>query len=244
MRYSIGETAGITGVTIRTLRYYDKIGLLKPAEISDAGYRYYTEKEIAVLQQVLFYRELEFSLEDIKGLLSAPEAIRRQALEKHRELLMMKRKHIDGLIKLAEETIGGKIMSRQNITADDIEKAKAKYAEEVRERWGGTKEFEQSENSFYGLSDSGKERLASEQDEIFSAFAACADKAPDSAEVQALVKRWQNFISENYYKCTAEILAELGQMYLSDERFKNYLDSYGNKTAQIMSEGIRAYCGG
>lgn len=245
MKFSIGETATMTGVTIRTLRYYDKIGLLKPAEISDAGYRYYTETEIALLQQILFYRELEFSLDEIGKLLSNPEIDKRQVLEKHRDLLIMKREHIDSLIRLAEETIGGTIMSDKNklkITAADIENAKAQYAEEVKEKWGGTKEFEQSERKYTDMSPNDKERTATDQDEIFSEFAKCARKAPDSEEVQLLVERWRNFISANYYECSNEVLACLGKMYLTDERFRANLDKYGDGTAEIMSKGIKVYC--
>lgn len=245
MKFSIGETAAMTGVTIRTLRYYDKIGLLKPAEISDAGYRYYTETEIALLQQILFYRELEFSLDEIGKLLSDPEIDKRQVLEKHRDLLIMKREHIDSLIRLAEETIGGTIMSDKNklkITAADIENAKAQYAEEVKEKWGGTKEFEQSERKYADMSPNDKERTAAEQDEIFSEFAKCARKAPDSEEVQLLVERWRNFISDNYYRCSKEVLANLGEMYTADERFRANLDKYGDGTAEIMSKGIKVYC--
>lgn len=245
MKFSIGETAAMTDTTIRTLRYYDKIGLLKPAEISDAGYRYYTETEIERLQQILFYRELEFSLDEIGKLLSDPEINKRQVLEKHRDLLIMKREHIDSLIRLAEETIGGTIMSNQNkqkITAADIENAKIQYAQEVRAKWGGTKEFAQSEQKYASLSSNDKERAAAEQDSIFSAFAQCSDKAPDSAEVQSLVERWKNFISANYYECSNDILAALGEMYIADERFKANLDKYGEGTAEIMSKGIKAYC--
>ena len=141
MKYQIGEAAAMTGVSIRTLRYYDKIGLLKPAEISEAGYRYYTEREISLLQQILFYRELEFPLEDIKPLLSAHETVRMQALEGRLELLIMKREHIDGLIRLAEETIGGKEMTKPKITAEDMERVREQYAAEIRSKYGSSEEY-------------------------------------------------------------------------------------------------------
>lgn len=199
MKYQIGEAAAMTGVSIRTLRYYDKIGLLKPAEISEAGYRYYTEREISLLQQILFYRELEFPLEDIKPLLSAPETVRMQALEGRLELLIMKREHIDGLIRLAEETIGGKEMTKPKITAEDMERVREQYAAEIRSKYG-------------------------------------------SSEVQSLVKRWQEFITVNFYPCTKEILAGLGKLYIADERFKNNLNAYGEGTAELMSAAIAIFC--
>lgn len=243
MKYQIGETAEMTGVSIRTLRYYDRIGLLKPAEVSEAGYRYYTEREISLLQQILFYRELEFSLEEIKPLLSAPEAIRMQALKGRRELLIMKREHIDGLIRLAEETIGGKEMTKPRITAENMERVREQYASEIRSKYGSSEEYAESERRYSALTPTDKDRLAAEQDEIFSAFADLAGNSPESPEVQELVKRWQEFITANYYRCTAEILAGLGELYISDARFRDNLNGYGDGTAEIMSRGIAVYCG-
>lgn len=243
MKYQIGEAAAMTGVSIRTLRYYDKIGLLKPAEISEAGYRYYTEREISLLQQILFYRELEFSLEEIKPLLSAPAAIRRQALEDRRELLLMKREHIDGLIRLAEETIGGKEMTKPRITAEDMQRVREQYASEIRSKYGSSEEYAESERRYSALTSTDKDRLAAEQDEIFSAFAELAEYPPESSEVQEQVKRWQEFITANYYRCTTEILEGLGELYISDARFRDNLNEYGSGTAEIMSRGISVYCG-
>lgn len=241
MRLSIGETAELTGVSIRTLRYYDKIGLLKPAEVSESGYRYYSRTELERLQQILFYRELEFSLNEIKRLLSSPDEYRTQAMERHLELLLLKRERLDGLIRLAEETIGGKIMTEQIITAADIDAVKTKFAEEVRDRWGNTAEFEQSERRFSEMSEDGKEKLAEEQDRIFAAFAECAELSPDDERVQALVGKWHGFICENYFDCSAQVLAELGKMYIGDGRFTENLDRYGKGTALIMSRGIEKY---
>lgn len=242
MKYQIGEAAAMTGVSIRTLRYYDKIGLLVPAEISEAGYRYYTEREISLLQQILFYRELEFSLEEIKPLLSAPETVRMQALKGRRELLIMKREHIDGLIRLAEETIGGKEMTKPRITTEDMERVRGQYAAEIRSKYGSSEEYAESERRYSAFTSADKDRLAAEQDEIFSAFAKLAGHSPESPEVQELVKRWQKFITANYYPCTTEILAGLGKLYTADTRFGDNLNAYGDGTAEIMSRGIAIYC--
>ena len=242
MKYQIGEAAAMTGVSIRTLRYYDKIGLLKPAEISEAGYRYYTEREISLLQQILFYRELEFPLEDIKPLLSAHETVRMQALEGRLELLIMKREHIDGLIRLAEETIGGKEMTKPKITAEDMERVREQYAAEIRSKYGSSEEYSESERRYSALSTNDKDRIAAEQNEIFTAFGNLAGYDPESSEVQSLVKRWQEFITVNFYPCTKEILAGLGKLYIADERFKNNLNAYGEGTAELMSAAIAIFC--
>ena len=242
MKFQIGETAAMVGVTIRTLRYYDRIGLLKPAEISEAGYRYYTEREISLLQQILFYRELGFPLDEIKPLLCAPEAVRKRALECRRRLLLMERERIDGLIRLAEETIGGKEMTKPRITAEDMERVREQCAAEVRSRYGGTVEYAESERRYSALSPYEKDKIAAEQDEIFTAFAELAGGAPEIPKAQRLVKRWQEFITANFYPCTKEILAGLGKLYIGDERFKSNLNAYGGGTAEIMSGAIAIYC--
>ncbi len=128
MKYSIGKTAKMLGVSVRTLRYYDDIDLVKPAEVSESGYRFYSQNEISTLQQIMFYRELEFSLDEIKKILFSSDYNSMQALKKHRELLKLRKQHIESLIKLADETIGGKIMSKPEITAEEIENTKKQYA--------------------------------------------------------------------------------------------------------------------
>lgn len=239
--YSIGEAAAFTGVSIRTLRYYDKIGLLKPAEVSESGYRYYTQKELAELQVILFYRELEFSLEEIKHLLSVSEELKTQALEKHIKLLLLKRERLDGLILLAQQTLGGKIMTNPKTTAAEIDKIKARYAEEIREKWGNTPQFEQSERRFFAMSSRDKDEFAAETDEIFSEFAECAMFAPTSEKVRSAVRKWYDFICRNCFDCDMNVFLQLGQMYVGDERFKKNLDRYGEGTAQIMSRGIEVF---
>ncbi len=242
MKLSISKTACLMNVSVRTLHYYDEIGILKPAEISMAGYRFYGDDEINRLQQIIFYRELEFSLSDIAKILSAPNYNPQEALQKHRELLLLKREHLDGLIELLDETIGGKIMSKKKTTLQEIKQTKEKYADEVFQKWGNTDEYKQSEEKYSKMSDSELEGLAKSQDEIFSAFANCVGKPAESNEVQNIVKLWQNHITKNYYKCSNEILAGLGEMYVADERFTKNLDKYGDGTAKLMSDAIKIYC--
>ena len=124
MRYSIGQAAQMLGVSVRTLRHYDRIGLVKPALVGDNGYRYYDREELALLQQVLFYRELGFALKDIVPLLQAPENQRRQALESHRQLLQLKKQQLEGLLQLVDDTLGGTTMSKPKITQADIDAVK------------------------------------------------------------------------------------------------------------------------
>lgn len=233
MRLSIGQAAGLLGVSVRALRHYDRIGLVKPAETGENGYRYYDREAIALLQQVLFYRELGFALKDIKPLLQAPEPERRRALEAHRTLLELKKQQVEGLLRLVDDTLGGKPMTKPIITQADIDAAKVQYAHEAKARWGHTDAWQQSQ---------GKTPHAGEMDAIFRDFAALRGCDPAAPEVQAQVKRWQQYITDNLYPCTHEILAGLGRMYVCDERFTKNLDKYGEGTAQLMADAIAIYC--
>lgn len=124
-----------------------------------------------------------------------------------------------------------------------MERIREQYAEEVRSKYGGSAEYAESERRYSALSPSERDGLAAEQDEIFAAFAELAGSAPESPAAQALVKRWQEFITANYYPCTTEILAGLGRLYAADERFGKNLNAYGGGTAELMSEAIAVYCG-
>lgn len=134
-------------------------------------------------------------------------------------------------------------MTKPRITAEYMERVREQYAAEVRSKYGSSEEYAESERRYSALTSTDKDRLAAEQDEIFSAFADLAGNSPESPEVQELVKRWQEFITANYYRCTAEILAGLGELYISDARFRDNLNGYGDGTAEIMSRGIAVYCG-
>ena len=148
----ISEVAKLSGVTVRTLHYYDEIGLLKPSDTTEAGYRVYSNKDLETLQQILFFRELDFPLNEIKEIMINPNYNKNEALNKHKELLMEKRKRIDGLIALINKTIkGDNIMSFKEFDNSKIEENKRKYSEEVKNRWGNTdayKEYEKKTSSY------------------------------------------------------------------------------------------------
>ena len=242
MRYSVSQAARLAGVSVRTLRWYDEIGLLKPTEVTPAGYRFYDDEAMAVLQQILFYRELGVPLEQIGRILSAPDHDRTEALKKHRTLLELKRRRLDDMLRLVDKTIGGNIMysERPKPTQTDWEAVKNQYAQEAAERWGNTEAFLESREKHKDYTPEKEAQIQAEMEEIFAAFGQCAD--PEGAEAQALVKRWQAHISQYHYNCTDGILACLGQMYAGDPRFQENLDKYGPGTAQKMSAAIAAYC--
>ena len=242
LKRNIGEAAALTGVSIRTLRYYDEIGLLKPCEVTAAGYRLYDEAALQTLQQILFYRELEFPLSDVQRILSSPDYDRREALVRQRALLQLKRERLDALIRLADQNIGGtENMSVQEFDKTAIEQAKEQYAAEAEQRWGKTEAYKESAARTKGYNKDDWARIQADADEIIKAFAAARDLPADGEQARALVERWQKHITANYYDCKLEILKGLGQMYVADERFTANLDRFGDGTAQFMSEAIAAY---
>ena len=238
----ISEVAKLTGVTVRTLHYYDEIGLLKPGQVTEAGYRVYDESDLAVLQQILFFRELDFPLEDIRKIMQHPAYEQESALRKQKELLMQKRSRLDGLIALVDKTLKGEHdMSFRQFDTTQIEETRKKYAEEAKQRWGAMAAYAEYEKKASHRSDAQQKMLEGEGALILSEFGRNRFLAPDSAEAQTLVKRWQEYITAHYYTCTKEILSCLGQMYIGDERFTQNIDEYGAGTAAFMAEAIAVY---
>lgn len=243
MKLSISETAKLSGVSVRTLHYYDEIGILKPKETSEAGYRYYDKNSLEVLQQILFYKELEFSLKDISNIINKPHYDRKQALKNQRELLILKEKRLKKLIKLVDDSLKGEDnMSFKEFDLTEIEKAKNKYKEEAEKLYGNTKEYNESQKKQKKYSDEDRERINTEELLIFKDFSNIKNLNPSDTKVQNLVAKWQNHITKYYYKCTNEILKCLGQMYINDERFKENIDKNGEGTAEFMSKAIKIYC--
>lgn len=239
----ISEVAKLTGITVRTLHYYDEIGLLKPSEITESGYRLYSREDLEILQQILFFRELDFPLSQIKEIMNNPNYDKEEALKKQKELLIQQRQRIEGLIKLIEKRIeGDNNMSFKEFDMNEIEENKKKYAKEVKERWGTSKAYEESEKKTSSYNKEKWGDINQETSEIFKGFAELRNSDPGSEEVQELVRRWQKYITDNFYTCTNEILSGLGLMYVEDERFKENLDKNGEGTAKLMAEAIKIYC--
>ena len=236
----IKEFARLTGVSVRTLHYYDEIGLLHPAAVDkDTGYRDYDEQSLLRMQEILFYRELDFSLKSIGQILSSPNYDANQSLAEQKSLLILKKERLERLISAIDQAMKGENV----MSAFDNSKFEA-YKAEAKERWGNTEAYRQHEEKTKAYSDGKWNALAGEMNKIFTAFHQCMKKgeAPASAEAQSLVKALQQHITDNYYPCTNEILAGLGQMYVADERFRNNIDTNGSGTAQFVAEAIEIYC--
>ncbi|MEG1524527.1 MAG: MerR family transcriptional regulator [Clostridia bacterium] len=243
MELKINEVAKRTGVTVRTLHYYDEIGLLPPSQVTKAGYRIYDDAALEVLQQILFFRELDFSLSDIKSIMQNSQYDKAEALTRHKELLLQKRNRLDGLLALLERTMKGENdMSFQQFDKTQLEECKNKYAAEAKARWGHTGAYKESEKKTAGYDKKQWMQLDAEGAELLKRFGENRNLPPESDETQALVASWQAYITANFYRCTNEILSGLGQMYVGDARFTENIDKNGIGTAAFMANAIEIYC--
>lgn len=237
------DVAKLTGITVRTLQYYDKIGLLKPTKNTENGYRIYQESDLETLQQILFFRELDFPLSEIKEIMSNPEYDKADALKHQKELLLKKRNRLDELIDLVECTIKGeRTMEFNAFDTSEIDESKEKYAQEVKERWGQTNAYAQYNQKSKKYNKEDWNSIQAEANEIMKGFAKLREEDPSSKKAQAQVKLWQDHITQRYYTCTKQILGGLGMMYVQDERFRNNINQHGEGTAEFMSKAIEAYC--
>ena len=236
MKMQIKEFAEQIGVSVRTLHYYDEIGLLKPSEVdAQNGYRFYDERSLERMQEILFYRELDFSLKTIAQILSSPDYDKQQALTRQRKLLLAKKERLEQLINALDGLEKGEGFMKNN----EYEKLKNEYAEEVRQRWGSTDAYKESQQRNTDFN-----KAAVLLDEVFEEFAELnrSGISPDNEAAKIQVEKLQRCITENFYTCTNEILAGLGQMYVADERFKNNIDKHGEGMAEFVSQCIKSYC--
>ena len=240
--FTVNEVSKIAGISVRTLQYYDKIGLLPPSGFTDSGYRLYDENSLERLQTILLFRELEFPLKEIKKIIENPNFNREKALSEQIKLLKIRREQIDSLISLAD-----KLKNKEEKTLDfsAFDKTKLKeYEAEAKEKWSKTPAFNEYEEKANGRSEDDNSIIAGEMMKIFEEFGKISGTSPNSDEAQELVKKLKTFITENYYNCTDEILSGLGQMYVLDERFTENIDKAGGKgTAEFVSKAIGAHCG-
>ncbi len=241
----IKEFADFTGVSVRTLHYYDEIGLLRPAIVDkQTGYRFYDEQSLERMQEILFYRELDFSLKSICTILSAPDYDKEKALKEQKRLLLLKKERLTRIIEALENHQKGEVLMKA-FDNSEFEATRKAYELEAKEKWGQTESYAEYEKKAKGYSKEKQDELVKGLDAIFWEFATCMKSGADAgaADAQALVKKLQDYITGNYYTCTKTILAGLGKMYVADERFRKNIDKHGEGTAEFVSEAIEIFCG-
>ena len=238
---TVHQVSRLTGVSVRTLQYYDRIGLLIPAERTEAGYRLYDEADLEKLQQILLFRELEFSLKEIAAILQSPDFDRNKALEQQIELLTLKRTHLDNLITFAQglKRIGGKNMDFSAFDQTKLEE----YAKQTKENWQHTQAYREFEEKSKGRSGEAENALMQGLMSFFEEFGKIKESDPASDAAQMLVGRLQAYITEHYYTCTPQILKGLGAMYAAGGEFTENIDRAGGcGTAAFAAKAIELYC--
>ena len=251
MEYTIQKLANLAGVSTRTLRYYDEIGILKPARINSSGYRIYGQEEVNTLQQILFYRELGVGLDSIKDIVTAPSFDGAKALREHREKLLEKKERLDLLIANVDKTIAvteGRItMSNkekfEGFKKKMVEENEKKYGKEIREKYGKDK-VEASNAKVMNMTEEQYQEVTALAEQVHTTLAEAfktGDPAGELAQKAAdLHKQWLTYYWKEYSK---EAHAGLAQMYVDDERFTAYYDKEQPGTAGFLRDAILIYTG-
>lgn len=236
---TVKEVSRLTGVSVRTLHHYDAIGLLKPARVTEAGYRLYDDAALGRLQTILLFRELEFPLKEIKEMLDAASFDPLAALDDQIRLLELRREHLDRLIDHARHIQKTGVMT-MNFNAYDKKKLDA-YASEAKARWGHTDAWKESQAR--NKSDSQELSDAEALMDIFRRLGEYRTGDPGSAEAQALIAELKQFICDHYYNCTYQILRGLGQMYAAGGEMTDNIDrSGGEGTGDFARRAIEIFC--
>jgi len=237
----INEVALLANISVRTLHYYDQINLLKPSKINKSGYRVYDENCLKKLKQILLLKEIGLNLNEIKKVLEMEAWDNNKAFSLQKTVLEKKRDRLNELIRLVDEYIKGeKRMSFKEFNTKEMDEIKAKYRDEVEDKWGNSKAMQQFKDRKYSKEELAK--VVNKTNKIFYSFSLINQTLPESKEAQALVSQLQLHFNTYYYECDNAFLQQLGDMYVNDERYKKNLDKYGEGTALFISKAINAYC--
>ena len=238
----VKEVADLVGISVRTLHHYDDIGLLTPEKITTSGYRIYSDHDLETLQQILFFRELDFPLKKIKEIINNPSFDREYALKMHRKMLLKKREQIDQMIRTINKTMKH---TKGELKMTDKEKfagfnfSHNPYEQEARERWGD-RAVDESHAELGSMSNDEKKASEAEFNGIYHDLAAIRHEAPDSDKAQACIKVWYDFLNRTC-NFSLEAFKGLGQMYVDDERFTKNIDQFGEGLALFMRDAMAVY---
>ena len=239
---TVKEVSKLSGVSIRTLHYYDSIGLLRPATTTESGYRLYDDQNLERLQYILLFRELQFPLKEIGRILDSPDFDRSRALEQQITLLQLKKEHLENLIGFARgiKMIGVKKM---DFSAFDTKKID-EYAEQARALYGKTEAYREFEEKSKGRTTEEEHLLSESLMELFKEFGTLRGQPPEAKPAQEMVEKLRGFISAHFYQCTPEILGFLGETYAGGGTMTENIDRAGGPgTGAFVAKAISAYCG-
>ncbi|PAZ14500.1 MerR family transcriptional regulator [Streptomyces sp. SA15] len=246
MSYSVGQVAGFAGVTVRTLHHYDDIGLLVPSERSHAGHRRYSDVDLDRLQQILFYRELGFPLDEVAALLDDPAVDPRAHLRRQHELLTARIEKLQKMAEAVEHAMEARKMGI-NLTPQERfevfgDKDPEQYAQEAEQRWGGTEAYAESQRRAAQYTKEDWKRLQAEADDWSERYKGLmAEDEPSTGErAMDMAEEHRQHIGTWYYECPYEMHQCLADMYVSDERFKAFYDSMRPGLAEHLRDAIKA----
>jgi DNA-binding transcriptional MerR regulator len=250
MSYKINQVAKLVGISVRTLHHYDQIGLLEPESATPAGYRLYSDNELEKLQQILFFKELGFSLKKINDILNSSNFDKKSALNMHKELLIKQKERLEEIINTVEKTIqsieGGTKMSEKEMFGafdmSEIEKHQKKYADETRQKYGHTEAYKESQRRTSKYTKEDWAKISAKANEIDEKFIAAMDQGPESSLAQEAVSEWQQYISENFYTCSIEMIKGLGDLYVNDAKFTKNIDKKKPGLAKFKRDAMNIYC--
>lgn len=242
MAMKVKEVSDLVGISVRTLHHYDHIGLLVPSETTEAGYRLYTDEDIEKLQQILFFRALDFPLKEIKKILESPAYNREEALKLQRKMLLEKRNMYDQMIETIDKTIQhmkGEIEMSNKEKFKGIDFSHNPYEDEARKLWGD-KSVDQANEKLKKRTTQEQEELKKKWEQLFTKLAKIRHEAPESDKAQAAMKEWYVFLNQ-FHEYSCDAFAGLGEMYVYDERFTKNIDQYGEGLAKFMSDAMKVF---
>ena len=241
--FTVKQLAALAGVTPRTLYHYDEIGLLKPSRIGANGYRYYGEESLLRLQQILFYRELDMPLEDIRKIMGRPDFDTLKALESHKQALKKKMARTQRLIKTVDATIkhlkGKTKMSNQGLFEGFSEEEQEKLAQEAEQKYD-PETVRESNRKWKSYSKEKKESILAEGKAIYMDLAAAMPKGAGSADVQSIVTRWHKHL-QHFWSPNDEQLLGLADLYNNDPRFRENYEKNAPNLSGFMREAVKVY---
>lgn len=252
MEYSIKEMTELSGISSRALRYYDSIGLLKPARVSEAGYRFYGEKEIVLLQQILFYRERGFALEEIRRILYQKDFDVMTALQEHLRELEKRQEEIRDMVQNVKNTIASMKGERDMQEKERFECFKqrivqeneAVYGKELREKYGD-EEMDAANRKLLSMTEADYECFQNLKGEVEKALqeAVLAKEDPKGEAGRRVVLLHKEWLSMTWKEYSENAHRELANLYVMDERFKAYYDREVEGCAAFLQEAVIHWVG-
>ena len=243
--YTVKQLSSVAGISVRTLHYYDEIGLLEPDFIRPNGYREYGEQAVMKLQQILFYRELDMSLKEIKIIVASPDFKVMEALLTHKQALGRRVERLNSLISTVDNTIlhlkGKKEMTKKQLFAAFSEEEEKKYALEAEQMYD-PEIVRASQRKWKAYSKEEKQRIGEEGNAAYEAIVTAIPLGPGSPEAQAGVDLWRKHM-DYFWTPKPEQLLGLAEMYNTDARFKANFDKIDPRLAGFMREAVKIYTG-